>query len=178
MAINATDLSTDGYGVPWGHTRSFANRQTASQSIGNGFNWLVKEWPYLVKQFSIQDSGIQIDTIVVQGVVGDALWFDNIGDNDFIPRFNVKDTLIHHESENLYKLYKLDGSVIEFDDTTGMFRRQTDPAGNKIEVTAMSVNTYNFTEVERTYTADGSTTTEQFLYNYDNSLGDYLLKDL
>ena len=178
MAINVTDLSTDGYGVPWGHTRSFANRQTASQSIGNGFNWLVKEWPYLVKKFSIQDSGIQIDTIVVQGVVGDALWYDNVGNNVFTPRFNVKDTFIHHESENLYKLYKQDGSVIEFDDTTGMFRRQTDPAGNKIEVTAMSVNSYNFTEVERTYTADGSTTNEQFLYNYDNSLGDYLLKDL
>lgn len=178
MAINATDLSTNGYGIPWGHTRSFANRQTANQSVGNGFNWLVKEWPYLVKQFSLQDSGLQIDTVVVQGVVGDALWYDNVGNNVFAPRFNVKDTLIHHESENLYKLYKQDGSVIEFDDTTGMFRRQTDPAGNKIEVTAMAVNSYNFTEVERTYTVDGSTTTEQFLYNYDNSLGDYLLKDL
>jgi hypothetical protein len=43
-----------------------------------------------------------------------------------------------------------------------MFRRQVDAAGNKVEVTAMHANGFNFTQVERRYTSGGDTTTEQY----------------
>ena len=49
IVLSATDLSTGGFGFPWGHTRSFASRLSQPTNVGNGFNWQVQEWPYLVR---------------------------------------------------------------------------------------------------------------------------------
>jgi hypothetical protein len=53
------DPQAGGFGVPWGHTRSFASRLTQSTNLGNGVNWQIQQWTYLV----VQDSG----TVVVMG---------------------------------------------------------------------------------------------------------------
>ena len=50
--------------------------------------------------------------------------------------------------------------------------------GDSIEVTAMYGNAYNFAEVERCYTSAGTTTVEQFLYEYDDSLGSDFLSQV
>src|SRR2546430_1714770 len=49
-----------------------------------------------------------------------------------------------------------------------MFLRHTDAGGNKVEVTAVAANGFNFKEVQRTYTAAGVTTVESYLYAYQN----------
>ena len=48
IALATTDFEVNGFGVPWGHTRSFYNRFVSRQTLGNGFNWTVEEWPFLV----------------------------------------------------------------------------------------------------------------------------------
>ena len=90
--------------------------------------------------------------------------------------FNIPQVLVLDETAQRYKLYERDGSVTEFDAGTGMFCRRSDPAGNWIEVTALNGNGYNITQVERSYTDNGQTTTEQFLYEYANFTGDQLLE--
>ncbi|MEO8497331.1 MAG: hypothetical protein ABI614_19850, partial [Planctomycetota bacterium] len=166
LSYSATDLESDGFGVPWGHTRSFVSRLSRSESIGNGFNWQIEQWPYLV---------IRDDEIVAQGLAGNAYWFDK-DDDGYSPRFSAKKTLIHDAASNVYRFFNRDGSYIEFDVVTGMFRRHLDSAGNKVEVTNLHANGYNFTNVERSCTSGGSTTTEQYHYEYINSDGDDALQ--
>src|SRR5688500_5923501 len=48
LVLEATDLHTGGFGLPWGHTRSFASRLSDNANIGHGYNWQVAEWSYLV----------------------------------------------------------------------------------------------------------------------------------
>lgn len=48
--LEATDLKVSGFGLHWGHARSYANRQTVTGNCGNEFNSQVKEWPYLLGQ--------------------------------------------------------------------------------------------------------------------------------
>lgn len=51
IALSVDDLASNGFGVAWGHRRSFASGQSHSESLGNGFNWHVQQWPYLIKDF-------------------------------------------------------------------------------------------------------------------------------
>src|SRR5262249_23136192 len=114
-------------------------------------------WPYLV----FQDDG----TVVVMGNANQALWFDPSG-GGYVPRFNVRQTLLLDAANNVFRLIDLDGSVTEYAAASGAFLRHTDPAGNEVAVVGYTANGFNFTEVQRSYTSGGSTTTESFLYAY------------
>jgi hypothetical protein len=110
--------------------------------------------------------------MVIQGRANSPLWFRQVN-GGYVGEFFVKETLVHDAGANVYRLFELDGSYTEFSDSTGVFRRQVDPAGNKIEV--QSLQGYSPQVVERTYTSGGSTTTEQYFYEYGTTLGDPLL---
>ncbi len=43
------DLSGSGFGFPWGHTRIYSNQLATNYNVGQGYNWMVKEWQYLVQ---------------------------------------------------------------------------------------------------------------------------------
>jgi hypothetical protein len=161
LSLSADDITSSGFGVPWGHTRSFASRQSHNESIGNGLNWHVEQWSFLVETD---------EKAVIQGRANSPLWFSKT-DGNYVGDFDIKQTLIHDAQAEVHRLYDLDGSYTEFDDFTGMFRRHVDPGGNKTEVTKMYGNGYNFSEVERSYTSGGTTTVEQYLYEYDDSMG-------
>lgn len=172
---SVTDLSVKGYGVPWGHTRSFRPRLTHSETIGQGYNWQVKEWPFLVQGPSGL-VGTEITQVVIQGTSNSSYWFDKV-DGEWVPRFNVKSSLEHDTVNDVYRLTDLKGNITEFDDFTGMFSRRMSPAGNTITVTGMSSNGSNFTTVEREYIENSVTTTEKFEYAYQNE-GDLLLSSV
>src|SRR5262249_24736705 len=87
-------------------------------------------------------------------------------------------TLTHDMVNSVYRLTGLDGTVTLYNDSTGAFVSQSDPAGNTVAVTAISGNSFNPATVQRTYTAGGNTTVEQFSYTYDSSNGDYLLTNV
>lgn len=46
VVLGATDIATDGFGIPWGHRRTFSSRLSADVNMANGYNWLVREWSY------------------------------------------------------------------------------------------------------------------------------------
>jgi len=131
IALNAVDIESGGFGIPWGHTRSFANRLSRNESVGNGFNWQVEQWSCAVADFD--------GNVTIVGRPNSALWFKK-SDGGYVPDFNVRETLVHDTGNELYRLYELDGSYVEFDDFTGMFRRHVDPAGNQVEVVPLAIN--------------------------------------
>lgn len=116
LSVVADDLRDGGFGLPWGHTRSFASRleRFDSDYVGNGYNWLVAQWPYLLAD--------PAGTVVVQGTPNTAYYFDTV-DGRFVPRFQVKQSLEFDGTAHLYRLFDLDGTITEFDDFTGGFRR-------------------------------------------------------
>ena len=85
VILQATDLQSSGFGVPWGHTRSFASQLTQPANAGNGYNWQVADWSYL--------GFPSPSTVVVMGATCETLWFDQVN-NAYVPRFNVRQTLL------------------------------------------------------------------------------------
>ena len=53
ILLRATDLETQGFGATWGHTRTFTNRLDESVNVGNGFNWQVAQWPYVITMIPV-----------------------------------------------------------------------------------------------------------------------------
>lgn len=164
------DLESSGYGASWGHTRSFANRLSASETIGNGFNWLIQEWPALVMDPWSEDVSIQERAL-------SPLWFRKAEDK-FEGLFGIRQRLEYDAIASCYRLTDLDGTITEFNATSRMFRSRTDPAGNSIEVVSLASNALNPSEVQRHVTQDGVLVTESFLYQYGTATGDTLLSTL
>lgn len=166
----ARDLVSDGYGASWGHTRSFANRISPTTTIGNGFNWLVNQWSYLVIKPWTGDASIQGRSL-------SSLWFRKT-EMGFEGEFGIRQTLVVDTETHRYVLTDLDGSVTEFDAVTGVFRAQIDPAGNRVEVVSLASNGSNLGEVQRQYTQPGVTITESYSYEYGTATGAHLLSML
>jgi len=78
-------------------------------------------------------------------------------------------------SHEVYRLTYPDGTKVEFDYGNGAFQSQTNPGGTVIQVTGYLANGFNLAQVERSYSANGHTTTEQLHYEYSDSSGDQLL---
>ena len=156
LRFTETDLASEGYGVGWQHTRSFSSRLNAGANVGNGYNWQITDGSYLVF------SG---DTVVVMGSASNVLWFDLVN-GQYVPRFNVRNSLTYSAASNRYQLYGLDGSVTEFCGASGRFCAHRTPAGDTITVISTTDNGFNLGEVQRTYTTGGVTTTESFVYTY------------
>ncbi len=169
ISIRATDLSSDGFSLPWGHTRSFQSRLSVNETIGNGFNWQVQEWPHL----AIDQDG----SVAVLGRQNTVVLFDRINSN-YVARFSLKPTLTLNVTTKRYSYREQNGTITEFDQLTGVFRKRTDAAGNVIEVTALAGNSFNIAQVQRSYSAGGSSAIERFQYAYDASMGDSLLSSV
>lgn len=161
VSVVATDLQSEGFAIPWGHTRSFASRLSISESEGNGYNWQVQEWPYLVVHGDLVYASVGPNT---------ALWFDKIS-STFVARFGLKQSLVLDVASSRYRLTDIDGTITEFDSLSGMFRQRTDTAGNTIEVTSLHSNNFNIGEVQRSYSAGGHSAIEKYGYSYELATG-------
>lgn len=42
-----TDVASNGYGFPWGHTRTYSNVPMAAANQSNGRGWIIESWPFL-----------------------------------------------------------------------------------------------------------------------------------
>ena len=45
IMLSVTDVEADGFSVIWGHTRSYSNQLSQVYDYGNGYNWLIEQWP-------------------------------------------------------------------------------------------------------------------------------------
>lgn len=164
VLFRQTDITSSGFGTSWGHTRSFASRLSENVSLGNGYNWQVREWMYLS---FLRTNGV-ITTVVVQSVAGSAIWFDKVG-SSFQARFGVKNLLSFDSINDRYLMENPDGTVVEFKADNGAFLKRTDAGGAVIEVTAYATDGFNPTNVQRAYTSGSDTITEEFHYEFDSS---------
>ncbi|MEZ6129153.1 MAG: hypothetical protein R3C59_10765 [Planctomycetaceae bacterium] len=162
VILNVSDFEVTGYGTPWGHTRSFGSRMSVNESNGSGFNWQVREWPYLVRDFD--------GNVTVLGIAAAAIWFTKDG-SDFVPTFQTKEVLTLDEVANVYRLTARDGTVTEFDSLTGVMERRIIPGGDVIQVTDLTDDGYNIAETQRNVDVGGQTVTERFNYTYENVTG-------
>ncbi|HEX3655331.1 MAG TPA: hypothetical protein VHV55_05985, partial [Pirellulales bacterium] len=128
----ANDVGADGFGFSWGHTRSYNNQMASDADFGNGYNWLIKQWPYLAWS----------DGQLVLVSTGNAsLWFnyDPSADPDdqFSVCYGALDTLVY--TAGTYVLTKPDGTQDTYagfgGGTHAPLLKRTAPGGLELVVT-------------------------------------------
>ena len=87
IGIAATDIVSNGFGIPWGHTRSFASVQSVNETLGQGFCWKVSEWSYLIV------NGFD-GSVVIQGGPNSSLWFTLSNAGCTFPVSTARETLV------------------------------------------------------------------------------------
>jgi RHS repeat-associated protein len=132
------DLSSTGFGLPWGHTRSYSNRVTNPDEGFNGSSWFVKEVPQLANVNAGADPNQA--TIVVIGIINDALWYDYVS-GQYPARFFYQNTGLTRDSVNkLFVLTDARGQKTKFYDFSaswpsakqGKFYSFTDASGREV----------------------------------------------
>ena len=147
------------------------NQLSTSCNLGNGFNWVVQQWPYAVQGLFGQVNIIGLrSNISYQFQETDGVYVSSWPLN--------RQTLELDTNDQVLRFTDRDGSMSEFDELSGMFVRRFTPGGEMIEVKEWSSNGYNPAEVERSVEQDGDTITEQFLYDYDSISQDLVLSTL
>ncbi|OYV91751.1 MAG: hypothetical protein B7Z73_05330 [Planctomycetia bacterium 21-64-5] len=190
--MEVDDLNAGGGGTAWGHTRKFSNRMAYDHDYGNGYNWLVREWPYLVAQgplvpwsssssssaagpsSSSSSAAIYVpQTIVVVRTSRSPLWFDYNG-AQYVGRYGILDTLTYDPAHSQFVLTSQLGNVTDFQDFVqhaapqGLFKGYTASGGETIMVAQYSGR--KIQQVQRTAPSAG--VTEQITYSYAPNGGD------
>lgn len=132
LQFRIKDLGSDGYGVPWGHTRIYSNRLSNSYDFGNGTNWLIHEWPQLVRRKTdprevrlfhphvVEKSGSVPTgcTLVMLRGTRNTLWFDEFvdveGKTEWRARFGAKHTLEFNQTKKCHRIITPHGHKWEF----------------------------------------------------------------
>jgi hypothetical protein len=165
-----TDLWADGFGLGWGHKRTFGNRLVQSWDRGNGWNWFIENWPYFVS------SPYAGTSLAMLGDINDVFWFAQNVDGTYATLYGRLEVLTHDVANGVFNLLSPDGTVATFFDLShatrpGAFKKITSPGGNTTEVFASSGG--DILEVQRSSTIGGTTTTESFLYSFLTSGANY-----
>jgi len=136
LQLRIKDLGSEAFGIPWGHTRIYSHRLSNSHDYGNGYNWMVHEWPRLVSFKSpLKETPPGAThkkrtgcTIALTRGTRNALWFDetkdNTGETTWEPRFGATHVLKHYPDEHLLKIFAPNGHVWEFYDFTSPCSRE------------------------------------------------------
>ena len=132
IKLDVADLTSDGFGLGWGHTRSYSNTLGDLAPGQNGFYWFIKEQPIALNMAGSFGSEHPA-TIAIIGTASGAKWFDWDGAN-YVPRFDVKDSLASDLDGNLVQKDSSGQTTIfkKMDDATrpGTFESFTDRNGH------------------------------------------------
>jgi hypothetical protein len=170
VKFSTVDLESDGFGQVWGQTRSWSNAGGITPSPLNGSGWIISQLPYLILQ-----SGVTNDILVVSNGTNVRDFIDN-GDGTFTEDAFLLDQLSYSSTNQEYSFVDTAGDKIKFSDWStslpvnqqGQFKSYTDPDSNVTSVTSRD-STGRPTEVQRSVTIGGVTTTESLLYSYNAS---------
>ena len=155
IRLSSTDLTSSGFGASWGHKRVYCNLLSHTADLGQGYDWLVFQWPYLVDH---PDGSIT----VVRRTQG-SLWFDPSG-GGYTGRYGAKATLVHDTERQRFVLTQPSGTTLEFhdfdqlDNPEGSFARQIQPGGEITEVSSYTDDDL-IAEIRRSGTVGGATIT-------------------
>ncbi len=164
VRVTGNDLGSGGFGVAWGLDRSWTNAAGYGAVTDWGNGTVVCELPYLG-----QDSAGTVE-VLTNGTT--ARFFDQSGGN-YTARFFFKEQLTYNAGTGEFTLTDTAGNKLlfhDFDinlpvDQRGKFKSFTDPKGNVLSVISRNAEGKP-TEVQRTSTIGGTTTTESFVYAY------------
>lgn len=161
LSLEQVDMDGGGFGIPWGHTRSYSNRNEDNALGLNGSSWMLRQLKTLVFQGSGQPSAI----CVVDGPFT-SLWFHLQPDDTYLPAFGGLDTLTWVEASQQYVLLDSSGESWVFADHTvsdemqGKLLRVLDPA----QQTAVLSYNSDGTVAVFTQSAGGSTAAYEYIY--------------
>lgn len=157
IILRENDLSAGGFGQSWGHTRSYNNQLTDNADFGNGFNWLIAQWPYLV---------IDDVSVAVVRAGRNSLWFDEV-DGAYLGRFGIKTTLTYDSGSDEFTVSSPGGATQIFagldSGSPGKLLRQITPGDSAIE---MTYDGDRLVEMLRSVDVEGVSITEAYVYQY------------
>jgi RHS repeat-associated protein len=163
IQYSVNDIEIGGNGNGWGHTRSFSNQLTETSDVGNGNNWLVRQWTYLV-----EDDDLVYFISDTQNMV--VFEYDSMGDV-YNALYGSKYKLFH--DGDVFYIHTPTGEMWEFWDFTqvdnpqGGFKRMLDAAKHEIKV--LSYVGGQIEEIVREYVVSGDDYQESYFYEYISS---------
>jgi hypothetical protein len=161
ILLSADDLSAGGFGQSWGHTRSYNNQMSTDVDYGNGINWLVAQWPYLINE--------SLDTIIVVKAGQNSLWFD-AGGGGYVGRFGILQTLTYDAGADEYTLSQPTGETEVYAGfsgaNAGKLLRQVTPGQTAVD---MTYDGGLLAEMQRSVTIGGEEVLESYSYSYFTS---------
>ncbi len=134
------DLAANAFGIPWGHTRSYANVLTGSG--GNGTSWNGNRW-YVrqMKLLRFSPGGDPPDQVIVEDGATSSQYFTWVTDK-YVNTYSGWNLLEHDEDENEFTLTQArSGERWVFHDHTlsaglrGQLKRVVDAAGRAVNCT-------------------------------------------
>jgi len=146
--------------LPWGHTRSYSNQQAYDYDCGNGWNWLVREWPYLGE---LEDGTI----FIVRGARNVRFFTESGG--TYSPKFGTRDTLTFSSGTNEFNLNTSEGQQWVFHgldgpQPRGLLKRLVTSGGQTIN---LSYTGAILTEASWSFVdSSAQTVIERFVYEY------------
>ena len=165
LALSATDIAADGFGFPWGQSRTYSNKAVDHEQ-GLGYNWYSGVNPYLVEDTTN-------DRVAVVHSANIASWFSyDSGSDTYSPLFGSLSSLEHDSGNSQFEFTDSNGRVTVFNDfdtadRAGEFIEFQTEGGTSISVTSTSGD--QIIEMQRSQTVDSVTTTDSFLYSYGSS---------
>ena len=166
IQLGTADLTSDGFGLPWGQARSWSNGPGYAAGGDNGNGWVDTERLRL-----IQYDGSTNDTlgVIINGTTCE--YFDLVS-GAYQSRYFSQDTLVYNAAAQEFAFTDTSGDQIHFADFTvtpaaeqGAFKSFVDPYGNTTAVTSWTA-LGQIAEVQRSTVSGGNTITESYLYTY------------
>ena len=133
--LHADDLpGANGYGLPWGQTRSYSPQLTGDNNLGVGMNWQVSQWDHLGLTFDDTTYNLPAPTSRIFRDADETLKFDHATGN-YVGQFQTRDRQGFAEHvQTTYDHQELDGSVTSYFGLSGMFHSHTDARGNSVAI--------------------------------------------
>jgi hypothetical protein len=177
--MHATDLTSDGFGAPWGQTRSWSNTPgyaAVSRSLGqplssNGNGWVDTQLPFVEP-----DNNFSTAIVILSGT--NALFFDNNGGH-WTPHFFTQDKLSFSATgsgpyASEFLLTDTAGDQIHFNGWDGQpgssrwgrFKSMTDANGDTTTVTGWTDDGKPTEIIRSTLPGQSPAATESWLYSY------------
>jgi len=171
IQLTMKDLSSPGFGNPWGQTRSWTNGVGYAAGSLNGTGMVDSQLPALQQQ---TDSNGPYLALVTSGT--NSRFYDPSGTNTYTNRFFIQDQLIHNVATADFSLTDDTGKVLKLNDFStsvpaskqGKFKSITDQFGNVTSVTAYTAGG-QIQEIQSSSTVGSTTITESYLYSYYSS---------
>lgn len=170
IQLAVTDLSSRGFGATWGHTRIYNNRLSQNYNFGNGWNWMVSQWSYMLHKPN--------GTLAVVRGPQSTIWFDPQG-GGYAPRYGALYSLVHDTVNHVFRMMVPNGEVWEFHDfdqltfPQGALKSYVTAGGKTLDVISYSA-AGNITEVQRH--GPGHSEAYVYVYNGDNLLTSVTLR--